>query len=260
MFGWFRVECPVGPEQKAWIEDRMRWLTLEFGLDRLHKAPVILPTYEYFPDPYDGGPEAVRCMFHRVCEYMGVDPKLIRLAFYLQKTYLRDAAGLESGAAGTYQAEHGFTTIRLDASKLSDPMAVAATLAHELGHVLLLGQGRISRDAPDNEMLTDLITIFLGMGLFTANSRVRDRTDRRGTTESWSISRLGYLTEEMDGYALALFAWIRGEENPAWLKHLTVNPRTYCKRGLRYLIRTSDSSFDPAHSFGVVSPDDASRQ
>jgi hypothetical protein len=54
MFSWFRVECPVGLDQKTWIEDRMRWLALEFGLDRLRQARVVLPTHDYFPDSYDG--------------------------------------------------------------------------------------------------------------------------------------------------------------------------------------------------------------
>jgi hypothetical protein len=256
MFSWFRVECPVGLDQKTWIEARMRWLALEFGLDRLRQARVVLPTHDYFPDSYDGTPEAVRPMLLRVCGYMGVDPKPIRLAFYSRKTYLRDAAGMQSGAAGTYESDGQLTTIRLDYSKLADPMAVVATLAHELGHVLLLGQGRVSRDAQDHEPLTDLTTIFLGMGLFTANSRVSDRTDHHGTMEQWSISRLGYLTEEMDGYALALFAWIRGEKTPAWLKQLRANPRTYCKRGLRYLLRTGHSSFDPVRPFGIVSSEE----
>ncbi len=192
MFGWLRVDCPVGPEQKAWIEDRMRWLAMEFGLDQRAKRPLFCQPASSFPDPYDGRPEAVWPMLHRVCGYMGVDSKPIRLAFYTQRTYLRDAAGLENGAAGTAtRPTADSTTIRLDASKLSDPMAVVATLAHELGHVLLLGQGRISRDAPDHEPLTDLITIFLGMGLYTDNSRVRDRTDRHGTTERWSIQFAG---------------------------------------------------------------------
>ncbi len=59
-------------------------------------------------------------------------------------------------------------------------------------------------------------------------------------------NRIGYLSEPMDGYALSLFTWIRGEERPAWLRHLRINPRTYRKQGLRYLVKTGDSSFDPA--------------
>jgi hypothetical protein len=39
----------------------------------------------------------------------------------------------------------------------------------------------------------------------------------------------------MYGYALARYAWLRGETNPAWARYLDTNPRTFLKRGLRYL-------------------------
>jgi len=50
-----------------------------------------------------------------------------------------------------------------------------------------------------------------------------------------SSSRLGLLTEEMYGYALARYAVMRGETNPDWAKHLDTNPRTYFKRSMGYL-------------------------
>src|SRR5262245_28381795 len=74
MFGWFRPGCPVGPKDKAWIENRMRWLAREFGLERLREAPVMLPTPEFFPDPYSGTKKAVRPIFERVCGCMKIDP------------------------------------------------------------------------------------------------------------------------------------------------------------------------------------------
>jgi hypothetical protein len=39
----------------------------------------------------------------------------------------------------------------------------------------------------------------------------------------------------MYGYALARYAWLRGETSPAWAAHLDTNPRTYLKDGLRFL-------------------------
>ena len=174
MFGWFHPTCPVGPAEKAWIEDRMRWLALEFGVDRLRKARVVLPTPEFFPDRYDADRAGAKRLFRRVCGYMDVDPDPIRLQFFTQKR-LKGVDGFGSGAAGTYEDEGWRTTIRLDEDTLSDPMVVVATLAHELGHEILLGQGRITADRKDHEPLTDLITIFVGMGVFTANSRRREQ-------------------------------------------------------------------------------------
>ncbi len=66
----FTTKCPVSPEEKAWIDESMRWLIKEFGADRLRDAPVILPTEEFFPDPYSGDEEDVRLLVDRVCSYM----------------------------------------------------------------------------------------------------------------------------------------------------------------------------------------------
>src|SRR3954451_13366490 len=74
MFGWFRPTCPCDPAAKRWVEERLQWLTRQFGLSILLERPVILPTDEFFPDPYDGTPKTVKLMFNRVCDYMGVDP------------------------------------------------------------------------------------------------------------------------------------------------------------------------------------------
>ena len=67
MFGWFGPTCPCDPEAKRWVEDRLAWLSKRFGLHTLLEAPVILPTHEFFPDPWDSSAKAVRQMFHRVC-------------------------------------------------------------------------------------------------------------------------------------------------------------------------------------------------
>jgi hypothetical protein len=50
---------------------------------------------------------------------------------------------------------------------------LVATLAHELGHIILLRPGLIKRTKEDMEPLNDLLTIFLGFGIFTANAAFR---------------------------------------------------------------------------------------
>ena len=52
---------------------------------------------------------------------------------------------------------------------------------------------------------------------------------------SWSVGRLGYISAEIAGYALALYARLRGEPKPAWRKHLSADPRAYFEQSRRYL-------------------------
>ena len=79
---WFSPKCPVGTEDKIWIEDSMLWLIEEFGCDTLRNATVILPNDEFFPDPFSGEEGDVRALADRVCGYMGVKPERVRLNFF----------------------------------------------------------------------------------------------------------------------------------------------------------------------------------
>jgi len=56
MFGWFAPKCPLRTGEKTWTETRMRWLADTFGVDRLLKAHVLVPTPTSFPTPYHGTP------------------------------------------------------------------------------------------------------------------------------------------------------------------------------------------------------------
>jgi hypothetical protein len=257
MFGWFQPRCPVPPEEKGWVDQRTRWLAAQFGLERARSAVVVLPTEEFFPDPYRGTEEDARVMFRRVCGYMGVDPGPLELAFYTEKVLVSpDGCYSHHGAAGLYEDSDWGSRISIETSNLADPVVLVATMAHELGHLLLRGQGRMSAGDADEEKLTDLVTVYLGLGVFTANSHIRSHASHEGLTESWSIRRVGYLGQPMIGYALALFARLRGEDDPPWAAHLCADVRSPFKKGLRYLCKTGDSLFDEkTGSFALLSDD-----
>ena len=231
----FRVDCPVELREQRWIEQSMAWFYAEFGDEPLRR-PVVLPTKEFFPGTYDGSISAIRAVIDRVCGYAQVDPGLIDVRCYGDsgEQDLANAVGLtvrSHSAAGHYQRVDGRAVIGIDQTLGSTPDRLVATAAHELSHVRLLDEGRISADRADHEPLTDLLTVFLGLGIFTANARLTYRRDDRRS----STSTLGYLTEPMFGYGLACYAWLRSEQHPRWVRYLDTNPRAYCQRGLRYL-------------------------
>ena len=236
MFGWFSSKCPVRTSDKTWTERRMRWLAERIGLERLQKAIVILPTPQFFPDPYRGTSKDVSAMLSRVGYLMGIDTKHLKLEV-ISDDQLR-------GAVGQYRRGRR-PVIRIVQSQLADPGQLVSTLAHELAHDFLLGGQILKGDEVDGEPITDLLTVFLGLGVFTANSIIRESQYRWGPVWSWSISRQGYLSPEVVGYALALFAFMRGEESPDWAKHLACGPREYFSRGLRFLAKTNDTLFHP---------------
>ena len=129
-----------------------------------------------------------------------------------------------------------------------------ATIAHELGHDILLGGGLITVDKEDHEPLTDLITVFLGLGLFMANATLRDKKAAGNNTSYHKIDAQGYLPSRICGYGLALFAYARGETKPDWARYLRPDAAHTFKSALRYLKKTGDSLFRPDSARQPESP------
>jgi hypothetical protein len=244
MFGWFRPRCPCDPAAKCWVEDRLRWLAKQFGLHILLERPIVLPTAEYFPDPWDGSTKAARRMFHRVCEYMRVDADSVELKFVREMK-----ADPFSGdqAAATWSSGEGIwnkSVVRVDKSHLDRPADLVGYLAHELSHQRLLGECRIDPDCFDNELLTDLTAVFHGFGVFLANNP-RKSTGRLAYWPGTQLYMPEYLSEPMLGYAMAHIAWFRDEPKPEWAKALRWAQRAVFKEGLYFLQETADSIFQP---------------
>jgi hypothetical protein len=243
MFGWFSSSaCPVEPPAKAWVEEQFDWLGTEFAGGSRRPRPVVPPTDESFPDRYDRSPATVRALFNRVCEFMDVDPERVRVRLYSEsnRPMLVNAAGdVMAGTAGTF--EEGDTDnrfiVRLEKSQLENPMDLVGTVAHELAHVRLLGEGRVMAERFDHELLTDLTAVYFGFGIFLANSP-RDWKSGYGVWPGTDVARPEYMSLPMHAYALAQVAVRRAEQQPPpWMKHLKWDARVLFKQAMRFLQR-----------------------
>ncbi|HEY0474079.1 MAG TPA: hypothetical protein VGD34_20560 [Kribbella sp.] len=230
-----KPKCPVRVEEQLWIEESLDWFVDEFGEEVLRR-PVVVPEWSYFPAGYSGSEDDVRAVFASVCARVEVPPE--RVVFELEPEepdelleVLPTLSRESKDAAGHWQQRDGATVVTVQLRQAREPVALVATIAHELGHERLLGESRIDASRRDGEPLTDLFSVFFGFGIFSANAAFEFRSSDR----SYQTSKLGYLTEAMYGYALARYAWLRGETSPAWAAHLDTNPRTYLKDGLRFL-------------------------
>ena len=250
MLGWlFPPSCPCDPAAKEWIEERLQWLSEEFDDHAFNGRPIVLPTREFFPDPYDGSKRDVRTLLDRVCGYMDVVPDLVALKFVSDagKIWLVNENGQYlPHAAGTYEEGQRKFIIRVDKSELHDSMGLVGTMAHELAHVRLLGESRIMNDAYDNELLTDLTVLFFGLGIFMANTP-RNWDSQYNKWPGTKLIKPEYMTPPMFAYALAHLAWFRDEEKPIWVKQLHWNARPDFKQAIRFLFKTGESAFKPKH-------------
>jgi len=241
MFGFSRTRLPVTAEQQQWVDGSFVRLASIIGADRLF-APTVLPTAEFFPDPYNpNSPESLSLMASRVARSMEIDPTQIELTLFqthhdVTRTLVPFGNWNSSGAGGLYFHDPDRRTrISINQTQMKNPMALVGTLAHEFGHVILLRPGLVKRDEPDMEPLNDLLTVFLGFGIFSANSAFQFEQYTTNESQGWSTQRLGYLSEEVWGYALARYALERDELKPAWRKHLVTNIATYMERSLAWL-------------------------
>lgn len=246
MFRWFTPRCPIDPREKVWTERRMQWLARQFGIARLREAEVVLPTTEHFPDPFSGTADDVQRLLERVCRVMRIDPGSLRLRLHADEEM--------PGASGLYEEADGTAMIRLAKSQIEHPECLVATLAHELSHFLLRGGNLLTADEPDHEYVTDLLPVCLGLGVFGANTTVRETAETSVGWHYWSLRKQGYLPARIYGYALALFAWLRGEAEPHWADHLRLDARSVLLESLTYLHKTGDSTFRPDNAAANADP------
>jgi hypothetical protein len=236
MFGLFQVRCPVSLVEKTWIEWRMRWLAGALGIDRLLDAEVLLPTDEHFPGEFQGSRSDAREWLAFLGHHMGVNTGAIDLEVLPDE--------LMPQAAGHYQPDPDGPIIRVAESKLARPQELLATLAHELAHEILLGGRLLSPEVADHEWVTDLLMVYLGVGIFAANATVSEASGYEGNWSWWQIGKQGYLSAHMFGYAMAQFAFMRREE-AFWGKHLRPDAADTLVKGLRFLHKTNDTLFHP---------------
>ena len=239
-----KSKLPLAAELREWADHSFVRLGKLLGAHRMLHGPTILPTPEHFPDPYNQSETALQHIVGRVAAAMQVDVRefdveLFHSEYEMSRTLVPFFHGGAPDASGFYfHAPQERQKIAVNAAELKDPTALVATIAHEIGHVILLRPELVQRDEPDMEPLTDLLTIFLGLGVFTANSAFHFRQFTNNESQGWSSKRRGYLSEPMLGYALARYAYERGEEKPEWRSYVAGNITPYMKSSLAWLIKT----------------------
>ena len=245
----FAAKCPVNNLERAWTEESLELFRHQFGDEPL-RGPVILPTSEFFPPPPPATEADVRQLVGKIAGYMGVGPAVTvefsydRERITQLRRHIHAPPSSRTGApAGEYHrtGKHGRHVVTIDKSYFGDPVKLIAVIAHELGHVRLRGEHKVKAGQADEESLTDLVTVYLGMGIFTSDYGVGRlwASEFQQGTGTGPVRHLGYMTEPMFGYGLAYYARLRGEPDPAWARYLGPRPSAHFRRGVRYLSKTA---------------------
>lgn len=236
-----RPRCPITPDDVLWIENSFAWFGEQLGANIVRTRPVVLPTAEFFPRKYVPDMNGIEDLLERTCRFMDVDRARILLDIYSEDDIPDYGIGSWKfeGAAGHMGWDESTRrwVVALKQDMIEDPMAIVAVFAHELAHVHLFATGRVDPEAEeDHEPLTDLLAIYYGLGVFTGNAAFRSDQVDHGATYRYSARRLGYLPEPMIGYALALTALAKQQDEPPWIEWLAYGVRKPFEKSLACLL------------------------
>lgn len=246
---WFFSPKPVLDEgTTAWLFDAYAWALDSFGTDVFFNTELVLPNDNFFPDKLEEVDDVAESLFTRVREHAGMAEWPCRLI--AQEEDINPVVapavllqGAPSGPAGTFSVggRHNEVQITYNPSQLARPEALIATFAHELAHYLGHSVGKAPPGGHDfEEYATDLLAVFMGFGIFLANSAFTFSQYTDVGTQGWSAQRQGYLSEEQLTYALAIFVALKDIDRESVETYLDQSLRKVLKRSLREIGRRTE--------------------
>lgn len=238
---------PLDYSLRKYFENNILCLIDFFPEPTLDNRKVFLPSEDDIPINWNKSKTNVTEAMKIVSEAMQINPDEIEMDFYTEgmtelntgttPIFLENAAE-EERTAGLYfdKNENGKYEISINEINLGNPEALIATLAHELCHIKLLGEKKMEEN---DEYMTDLATVFFGFGVFTSNASFQFSQEY----DRWAYSTAGYLNHNEWAYSLALFAFLRYEENPAWSEFLNPTIKKEFHRCLQYMLENEEEIF-----------------
>jgi hypothetical protein len=220
--------------RREWQFDVFAWLLRNCGgYPKFLDTTLVLPDEEHFPDRGMTGHASVAALFRRVRDHAGmadwpcvVEPKP------------KDPQAL-------HPAPGRIPVITYQPGAL-EPGSLVATFAHELARYLVeTFEEPVPGGASLHEPAIELATVFMGFGVFTANSVI--------------VSTHHELNEGEVVHALAMFCLLRKLSPETVAGHLNPHLRKYLRLAARDLAQ-HDKGFQRLRSvFAVVAVDLADR-
>ncbi len=245
--GFFGRRPPIDRDEWEWQLASFKWLIQEFGgIEDNPGNQLVLPTADFIAPTSDVPEERALQIFERVKELCGMKDWPTTLRQGEQRLPDSVAAGIslvhESGPpAGEYrliESEDGIASAEIfyNPSHIKQPVNLIATFAHELGHFLMSG----AKTPPPggweiHELTTDLAAVYLGFGIFLANSASSFSAFSEFDQIGWQHDIQGYLSADALVSALAIWESLAERDPTLASPHLKKNLRKQLKRTTKYL-------------------------
>lgn len=196
----------VEVSEEALLED-YKTVIHEIGVNRFLYSKILLPSVDYFPDPWSPSADGVRVVTQRLLHYAG-------LSDYEARVELFDR--LENDGAGGifYGFENTTVHFGCNVSNLDYPESLIGTMGHEVAHAFRNQTGIVDDDWYWEELMTDMTSLCLGFGIFSCNSsRIYETSGEvvgASTVTTESVLRAGYIPPYLFAYLFAVQIVCRG--------------------------------------------------
>ena len=221
MFGLFGSRLPIDEDELEFQLASFKWLQRQFGA--IVDTPLILPTPEYFPSIESNRRVGARQLFNDVRRAAAMEDWPCELEagesdrpIDAGNAHLLRHEGPNS-PCGTFRIEDGLAgrhaVITYNPEMEHDQTGLVATCAHELGHYLMATSPGDPPGGWDlHELHTDLAAVYLGFGIFMANSARSFSQFQDGNYSGWSARTQGYLGEGALVTATAIYQRLAGRD------------------------------------------------
>lgn len=215
----------VDEQVLEWQLDWYDWLIINYSTGAgLPDSELWLPIDAHFGHPDNiklSGEALAQFVFERVKAQCGFGPEThfeLRIIDTPKGGSLGGTAVVQTvgnTACGTYEIKDlgdgtYKETITITRDLIENPTQLIATLAHEIAHALHnRGKEKLEIEPELYELFTDLTTIYLGYGVFLANSRFEFSQFSDGNLQGWQAQGAGYLPEADMVMAMAIFMSIK---------------------------------------------------
>ncbi len=252
--GWFGPTLPIDADELEWQLATFKWLGEEFG--EIGDTKLVLPTPEFFPRSGASGNAAVAELFEQVRSAAGLEQWPCELVTGDAERPIQAGNAhllVHHGApppCGTFQmtgeGEDRRALITYNPNLAGNEEALVATFAHELGHYLMSTATTPPPGGWDlHELATDMIAVYLGFGIFLANSAKNFSQFQSAGEMGWSSRLQGYLSEAALVTALAIFQRLAGRPPSEAATHL--------KPYLQKVLKSADKALAKQHPDMVAS-------
>lgn len=268
MFGFLGKSRLVDKHTAAWTVDRFGWILETYGPDKpVSNTELVLPTAEFFPS--SGCPETgIEEIFRNVARHAGVadwsfeiDAVDDNTARPVGSALLLQPLTQASPVQANDNAEDPQSwPISYPARFATSPAPLIACFAHQIAWHLLHQTDWPEAFGPDEVGgLCDLVTVYLGFGVFLSNSAYEFEGYSLGLESGWVSERQGSLSEVSILFATALFLRLQNGKPDIVRDHLKPKLRGHFDKAIQQVDSMEEDlaylrSLEP-RNLSLVKPD-----